>query len=474
MSADVAAAPLAAARNKHVRWAVVAAVVLVVAVAGVIGWTLLRPKTSAPSAVSSAVVARRTISVVVSGTGSSVVGDSVTVNPQISGTVKKLHVSLGETVTAGDDLYTISSTDVDSQLLKAKASLLQAEQSKTQAKQSEQQASSQVYQAKTQQIQAEQNLETLESKPATTAGIDDQITIAERQVKTAKAGVTSVQTALSAAQTGVDAASANLTSALKSYDDALADTENTVVTAPIDGVVTALPISVGSAVTAGTTSSSSSSGSSAGSSSGSTSGSTSGATTGSTSSGTSSSSDSAITISDMKSLKVQVSVSEVDIPSVTRGQKATVTFDALPGKTFAGTVGAISPSGTSSSGVVNYTVDIDLGSLDSKLRPNMTATADIVTQTASNVLAVPSAAVKTNGSDKYVLVLDPSGRSRQQVVTMGASDDTYVEVKSGVTEGQNVSTGSTASTSSTTKSSGATGGLMMGGGAPPAGGPGGN
>jgi membrane fusion protein, macrolide-specific efflux system len=476
MSADVSAdaAPITAARKSRTRWALIVVGLLIVVAVGIIAGTLLWPKGSAQSSLATAAVERKTLRIVVSGTGTTVVNDSVTVNPEISGTVQKLYVSLGETVTAGDILYTISSSDVDTSLLKAKASLLQSKQAKTQASQSEQQAENQVYSAKTSKIQAQQSLDSLESKPATTPGVADQIVIAKRQVTSAKAGVTSAQTALDAAETGVSVAAANLASAQKSYDDALADTKATVVKAPITGVVTALPISVGSAVTAGTTSSSStgSSGSSASGSSASAGGSTS-----SSSGSTSSSSGSAITISDMSSIKVQVSVSEVDIPSVARSQAASVTFDAIPGKTFAGKVGAISPNGTSSSGVVNYTVDVNLDSLDPSLRPNMTATADIVTQVASNVLVVPSSAVKSSSGTKYVLVVDPSGQTKQQTVTVGVSDDTYTEVKTGVIEGANVSTGAStaSSSSSSTSSSKSGGGLMMGG--PPSGGgapPGGN
>ena len=470
------AAPLTAARKMRGRLAVIAAGVVLALAAGTVGVTLLWPKGTATTSLATAAVERKTLKVLVSGSGTTVVADSVTVNPQISGTVEKLYVSLGETVTAGDDLYLISSTDVETQLLKAKASLLQAKQSKTQASQSEQQAETAVYSAKTQQIQAQQSLDKLESQPATTTGLADQVVVAERQLKSAKAGVSTAETAVDGAEIGVQVAAANLTSAQKSYDDALASTKDTVVTAPITGVVTALPISVGTAVTAGTTSSSSS-GSSGSSSSGSAA--TGASTTGSAASSTGSSSGSsgsAIAISDMSSIKVQVSVSEVDIPSIASKQKASVTFDAIPGKTFTGTVGSISPNGTSSSGVVNYTVDVNLDSLDPRLRPNMTATADIETLVATNVLAVPSAAIKTSGATKYVLVVDPSGQTRQQTVTVGATDDTYTEVKTGVSQGANVSTGASSTSTTSSSSSSSRGGLgMMGGGGPPSGGgPGGN
>jgi multidrug efflux pump subunit AcrA (membrane-fusion protein) len=461
MSAE--AAPLTAARKTRGRWAVVAIVVVAVIVVGVAAFTILRPKPNANSQTSTTKVERKTIRVVVSGTGSTVVVDSVTVNPQISGTVEKLYVSLGETVTAGEDLYTISSPSVETKLLQSKASLLQSKQSLKQSKQSHQQAKNTLYSAKTSQIQAQQSLDNLESQAATTSGLENQITVAERQLKSAKSAVTAASTGVSAASLGVSASQANVNSAQQSYDDALADTKDTVVTAPIDGVVTALPISVGSDVSAGTNTSSGSSGSSSSSSGG-----TAGATTVST--GSSSSSSGSLTISNVGNLKVQVAVSEVDVPKLQIGQKAEVTFDAIADKLFTGTVALISPNGTSSSGVVNYDVDITLDTQDPSLKPDMTATADILTQVAENVLVVPNAAVKSDGKTKYVDAVGQNGSSSRVTVVVGVSDETSTEIKSGLTEGATISTGGATGVSKTSTSGG---GFMMGGG-PPGGGPGGN
>ncbi len=423
-----------------------------------------------------ATVVKKTITVLVSGTGETVVADSVDVNPEITGTVEKLYVSLGETVTAGDDLYKISSSDVDAQLLKARASLLQSKQSKTQALQAEEQADGQVYSAKTQQVQAQQNLDRLESQPATSPNNANEVTIAQRQLKSAKQGVETAEVAQAAAEQGVQTANANLKSAQRSYDDALADTKRTVVTAPITGVVTALPISVGSQVAAGSTSSSSSGGSTSGSTGGSSASGASG-TTGSTSSGTSSASSgsgSAITISDMSSLKVQIAVSEVDIPTVAAGQGAVVTFDSIRGETFTGKVGAISPNGTTSSGVVNYTVDINLDALNASLKPDMTATGDITTlggRRASSLCRTPPSRMRDRPSTSTSSASD--GQIKKQTVTVGVSDESYTQVKTGVAEGAIVST----SASTAIESSKRSGNPMMPprpGGASGSGGPGGS
>lgn len=470
MSAE--AAPRTAARKRKQGWAIAAIVLVLVAVVAAGAYAFLRPKGATTTRASTATVERRTIEVLVSGTGSAVVADSVTVNPQISGTVKKLYVSLGETVTAGDKLYKISSEDVDTQLLQAKAKLIQSKESRTQAKHSLQQAQNQQYSAKTTQIKAEQTLDDLESQPETTAGLDDRITLAKRELKSAKKAYAAACTGVASAKLGVEAAEANLDSAQQTYDDAVDATDDTVVTAPIDGVVTALPISVGSEVSAGSNSASGSSATGGGSTasdgaSGSTSGSSSGA----------SASSGSLTISDVSTLEVQISVSEVDVTSLVAGQQAEITFDAIADKVFVGTVSLISPNGSSSSGVVSYGVDLTLAEQDPRLKPDMTATADIRTLVAENVLAVPNAAVKSDGDTKYVEVVGKGGTTSRAVVALGTTNDTYTEIESGVAEGAAVSTGSTASASASSPSSsgraGGGGGFMMGG-PPGGGGPGGD
>jgi multidrug efflux pump subunit AcrA (membrane-fusion protein) len=181
----------------------------------------------------------------------------------------------------------------------------------------------------------------------------------------------------------------------------------------------------------------------------------------------------------MDSLQVQLTVSEVDIPKTSVGQKATVTFDSIADKTFTGTVKSIMPNATTSSGVVNYTVYIKLDELDPKLRTGMSATVDIETTVATDVLAVPSAAVKTKDGSKYVVVVGANGTTTNKNVTVGVSDDSYTQIVSGISEGVMVSTGSATSSSSSSSSSTKSGGGFMsggpgGGGPPSGGGPGGN
>jgi multidrug efflux pump subunit AcrA (membrane-fusion protein) len=399
----------------------------------------------------------------VSGSGTAVAADSVTVNPQIDGTVKTLAVSVGDTVTAGDKLYTISSDTAKNAYLQAKGSLLSSKKDVSSARSQLEQNESQLYSAKTTKIQAQKKVDTLASLPETSTGYSYNLKIAKRELHAASENVDSAETSVRTAEIGLSAALANKRSSQNSYNTAKKNNAQTVVTAPIDGVITALPISVGSAVAAGTSSSSSSGGSTSSGSSAANGSST----TGSSSSSTSGGSGSSITITDMGSMQVEITVSEVDVPKVSVGQRAVITFDAIAGKSFGGKVKSILPNATTSSGVVNYTVYIKLDSVDEALRTGMTATVDISTQHVTDALAVPSSAVRTEGSTKYVLVVDASGATQRKDVKVGVSDDTYIQILSGITQGTVVST--EAATATTTS-----GGLRGGGPGGAGGGPGGN
>jgi multidrug efflux pump subunit AcrA (membrane-fusion protein) len=184
---------------------------------------------------------------------------------------------------------------------------------------------------------------------------------------------------------------------------------------------------------------SSGSGSSGSGSSGSGSGSSGSGSSGSGSSGSGSSSSSSgfITLVDATDLSVQAGFSEVDAANVAVGQPASVTFDAVPGYEAAGRVVSVDTTATTVSNVVTYYATISLNSPDSRLKPGMTATANVMVGEADNVLAVPSSAVRTFGTTKTVTVL----RNGQQVttpVTTGVVGDTETEITSGLQQGDQV------------------------------------
>jgi macrolide-specific efflux system membrane fusion protein len=162
----------------------------------------------------------------------------------------------------------------------------------------------------------------------------------------------------------------------------------------------------------------------------------------STSGSTSSSSSSAfVTLVNLQGLDVTASFSESDAAKIQLGQAGTVTVSALPGKQLAAHVVAIDTSGTSSSGVVTYTVTLAIDRTVAGLKPGMSANASVTTGERDNVLNVPNAAVTGSGSNATVKVLKNGVQTTTSVVA-GLKGDSSTEIVSGLTAGQQVVTSS--------------------------------
>ena len=180
--------------------------------------------------------------------------------------------------------------------------------------------------------------------------------------------------------------------------------------------------------------------------------------------GTGSNSSNALcTIYDLSYLQMTLNIDELDIDNVEVGQTVNITSDAKEGQTFTGVVTKVSVVGTTSSGTTTYPVTVRIDETDG-LRPGMNVDAEIVLSSADDVLAIPSLAVNrgdtvliTSDSPSAVNALEqeaPEGYVYVQVTT-GVSDDSYIEVTSGLQEGDTVAYLRTASSGS--------GNMMMGG-----------
>lgn len=165
-------------------------------------------------------------------------------------------------------------------------------------------------------------------------------------------------------------------------------------------------------------------------------------------------------------LQALVNLSQVDVVSVKPGQKVTLTIDAFLDKTFTGKVASIDINGVISSGVTNYPTTIDLDTTQDNIYPNMSVTAKIITLVKPDVLLIPSGAVQTQNGTSTVRV-SKNGQVSTVTVETGESSDTQTEIISGLSEGDIVITGSTASsaTSATTSPFGGGGfGILRTGG----------
>ena len=164
-----------------------------------------------------------------------------------------------------------------------------------------------------------------------------------------------------------------------------------------------------------------------------------------------------MTIADLSKKQILAKVDETDIGSVKVGQKATFTVDTYTGKTFTATVSKISQtdvtnswntnsssssSSSSSASVIYYYVVLDVDDPENLLLPAMTARVEIVTDEKENALAVPISALKTDSAGSYVMVKTDRGqvsegapRQEKRYVTTGIYSDEYVEILEGLSDG---------------------------------------
>lgn len=144
----------------------------------------------------------------------------------------------------------------------------------------------------------------------------------------------------------------------------------------------------------------------------------------------------AFRIDDLTGLLVDVQVSEVDINSVAPNQPATLTLDAIPGKTYNGQVTEVSQAGDSASGAVNFTVTVRLTDADAAVKPGMTVAVNIVVNEVKNQIVIPNRAVRLVDGARVVYILEKS-QPKEVKITLGASSDTQSVVTGGdLKEGQ--------------------------------------
>lgn len=171
-------------------------------------------------------------------------------------------------------------------------------------------------------------------------------------------------------------------------------------------------------------------------------------------------------IANYDTMEFSIKVDELDIAKIQEGQTAKVTIDALAGtidKPLKGTVTKIAVEGTSSDGVSTYPVTVQIQE-NTALKGGMNANAEIVVSQKNNVLYVPVDAVQKRNGKSFVTVVSGSDKeasgsnaksqdnegteqkTERREVTTGISTEEYIEIISGLNEGEAVAVTSTAST----------------------------
>ena len=169
---------------------------------------------------------------------------------------------------------------------------------------------------------------------------------------------------------------------------------------------------------------------------------------------------SAFRLDDLTNLVVAVQVIEIDINSIKIGQPASITFDAIPNKTYTGIVTEADLAGTVGQNSVNYTVTVKVTTADAQVKPGMSANVSIITNQVTNALLVPSTAILTDSNGKPYVTLVQNGVLSQINVTVGATSDTMSQITS-----DNLKDGDTIVLSFTSTTTSSSGFGLFGGGA---------
>lgn len=164
-----------------------------------------------------------------------------------------------------------------------------------------------------------------------------------------------------------------------------------------------------------------------------------------------------LTVADLATLVVKVELNQIDVAKVRLGQAATLTLDALPGKTYEAKVTKIAPASVRLAGreVDVFPVEAELTSVDGRILPGMTADVRIRIDQKPGVISLPiEAVVDEKGKSFVTKVVDgPDGKqSTEKVeVTLGARNDREVEITGGLDEGSRVLVNPASSSANETK-----------------------
>jgi macrolide-specific efflux system membrane fusion protein len=144
--------------------------------------------------------------------------------------------------------------------------------------------------------------------------------------------------------------------------------------------------------------------------------------------------DSLMSMSDRLTVKAQVD--ETDIASIKLKQKAEIILDAYPDNKIPARVDKIAFDATTVNSVTTYIIDVLPLSVPDFMRSGMTANVTFFSDLKSNILIIPSEAVKTQNGKFMVTTRDDDGKTIEKEVTTGISDGKEIEITSGLDEGE--------------------------------------
>lgn len=390
--------------RRHLKW-IVLAIVAVVAVYGL--FRMFGAQEEAGYATRA--VERGALTVTVSATGKLAPTNQVQVGSELSGLVSRVLVDVNDRVTAGQPLALIDPERLDDAITQAQASVAAA------------------------QATVAQNQATLTEARSQLARFEEVSRLSGGRVP-AKTELDNARAAVTRAAATVRASQAQVTSQQAALRSATTQRNKAIIRSPVNGVVLARQVEPGQTVAA------------------------------------SFNTPTLFVIAeDLSAMELEVAIDEADVGQVQQGQKASFTVDAFPGETFPAVIQRVdvgsnlsaqttTTTTSTTAQVVSYGATLSVANPEQKLRPGMTATAEIITLQKNNVLLVPNAALRftpsaggqeatKGGGISGALV--PSRRRRggdnekAATIQRGAKQTVYVKGEDGQPRAIEVTTGDT-------------------------------
>lgn len=341
-------------------------IIVLLAILGYGGYRYYESKNQAQVKIDTVKVEIGDIKTTVSATGTVKPVNSVDVNSKISGRIVEVLVKENDWVTEGQKLFVLDDESYKSDLVKTEATL----------------------------NNAAVTLERMRTLWQRGAVAKSEFDVAEKDYLVAKAN----------------------------YDTSVSNLDDTIIRAPVTGLVIGKPTPAGQTVAPGI-----------------------------------STPMVLMTIADMSIVQSETLVDETDIGQIALDQQVEFTVDAYSEMTFHGVVSLISRKAETENNVIYYKVYVDVSDARGLLFPDMTSRVTIHANEVANVLTLPLSSIRETSRSKFVYKMLPDGKAQEIEVATGLRSDDRVEIKSGLNEGDEIALRPSAVTSANITVSGANG-----------------
>ena len=281
----------------------------------------------------------------VSTTGTLQAVTTVQIGSQVSGNISYLGADFNSIVKQGQIIAKLDPSLLQAQLEQSRANVLRSQ--------------ADVAQSEANLARARVTLLDAQQKNARAKLLDAKGLAPQADIDAAKIAVDSAQSSLQSAEAALNSAKASVGQSQANFNQAQVNLEHTIITSPVDGIVTQRSVDVGQTVAA------------------------------------SMQAPTLFVIAvDLTKLQVSANIDEADIGRIRPGQRATFRVDAYPTDTFEGTVAQVRLQPVVVQNVTTYATIVDAPNAELKLRPGMTATLRVEVSQKTDVLRVPSAALR--------------------------------------------------------------------------------